>query len=173
MSAFLGALLLMQAAVTSAPGAGTLYDDAAQDSTVAARLRVRLEGQREMRVRVDPGWVQLTRPSLGDAGLVYHEAWFDRPELSDTLLPNPLPLDLIAVAQVRGKRFSVPAVVLGGLAVGASVLASALLSKAIDSRNAPDNRIIIRGSLIGFGVGAAAGGVQGVLTTRWVTVYRR
>src|SRR5574341_222144 len=119
MLTMLGAALLMQ--VMTAPPAR--FPDAPQDSAAVARLGARMGGQRAVRVRIERGWVQLTRPTLSGTGLGYREAWFDRPE-QDTVLPNPLPLALVSVAQVRGKRFSLPAVVLGGLTVGVSVLGS-------------------------------------------------
>jgi hypothetical protein len=169
MLAMVGAVLLMQVITASSPARSA---DPPQDSAAVARLRERMAGQREVRVRIERGWVRLTRPMLGDAALAYREAWFDRLE-RDTVLPNPLPLRLVSVAQVKGKGLSLPAVALGGLTVGVSVLASTLLSKAIAPTGAPDNATIFRASLLGFGVGATVGAAESVLIPRWVTVYRR
>jgi hypothetical protein len=144
-----------------------------QDSIQLARLRGRMEGQRDVRVRLNRDYVELTRPTLLDSAIAYHEAWFDRLERQDSSVPNPLPLAQVSAVQVRGKAISVPAMVLGGLALGVSVLGSTLLQNAIDSRNAPDGRTTVRVTLFAVGIGAALGGAQSAFSTRWLTVYRR
>jgi hypothetical protein len=173
MTALLPAgMLLVQAALVAAPAPSPAPWTLRQDSVQLARLRARMQDQREVRVRVGRDFVELTRPRLVDSTIAYHDAWFDRLEARDTL-PNPLPLGQVSVVQVRGKGVSLPAVVFGGLSIGVSVLASSLLTKAIDSRNAPDGGTIVRVSLLGFGIGAVLGGAQSAFSTRWVTAYRR
>jgi len=144
-----------------------------RDSIQLARLRAKMEGQREVRVRLTRDFVELTRPTLLDSAIAYHDAWFDRLERQDSTLPNPLPLAQVSAVQVRGRAVSVPAMMLGGLALGVSVLSSTLLQNAIDSRNAVDGGTTVRVTLLAFGVGVALGGAQSAFSSRWLTVYRR
>ncbi len=164
-------MLLVQAALPAAPAPSPVPLAPPQDSAQLARLRTRIEGQREVRVERD--YVELTRPTLLDSAIAYHDAWFDRVEAQERALPNPLPFTQLSVVQVRGRAVSVPAIVFGGLSLGVSILASTLLTKAIDPTNAPDGGTIVRVSLLGFGIGAALGGAQSAFSSRWVTVYRR
>lgn len=166
-------MLLVQAALAAPPVPLPAPQSLRQDSIQLTRLRIKMEGQREVRVRVDRDYVELTRPTLLDSGIAYREAWFDRVERQDSTLPNPLPLAQVSVIQVRGRAVSVPAMALGGLALGVSVLGSTLLQRAIDSRNAPDGGTTVRVTLLAFGIGAALGGAQSAFSTRWMTVYRR
>jgi len=166
-------MLLVQAAL-AAPAVPPHAPEAhPQDSIQLVRLRGRMEGQQEVRVRRHRDFVELTRPRLVDSAIAYHEAWFDRLERQDSTLPNPLPLAQLSAVQVRGKAISVPAMVLGGLALGVSVLGSTLLQNAIDSRNALDGRTTVRVTLLAVGIGATLGGAQSAFSTRWLTVYRR
>ena len=173
MAVLLAAGMLLAHAAIAAPLPCQVAESPPQDSIQVTRLRARMEGQREVRVRVNRDFVELTRPVLLDSAIAYHDAWFDRLERQDSTLPNPLPLARVSVVQVRGSRLSVPAMVLGGLALGVSVLGSTLLQNAIDSRNAMDRETTVRVTLLAFGIGAALGGAQSAFSDRWLTVYRR
>ena len=163
------ALLQVPAAAAQAPLEPA---PALPDSAALARIRTRLEGKREVRVRVDREWAELTRPELvGDTALAYANAFFDRFE-SQERAANPLPLSQVSAVQVKGKAV-LPSVIGGSLSLGVSALASMLLTRAANSNSGIDGNELVRGTLIAFGAGAGVGALDGMLRTRWVTIWRR
>jgi hypothetical protein len=168
LNAFVTGILLVQAvsATPSTPAPVRL------DSTELARLRARLEDRRDVRVRIDRDYVELTQPVFLDTAIAYRRAWSDRLDDRDTTLTNPLPLARISSIQVRGKTVWQP-MLGGGLSLGVTVLASTLLNGLVNSNDDLDASTVARLTLMGVGVGAALGAADGALRTRWVTIYRR
>ncbi len=144
----------------------------ALDSATTARLRARLAGQTEIRVTIERDMVELTAPVFLDSAIAYRRAWSTRREGRDTSLANPLPVAQVSSIQVRGKLIWQP--MLGGaLSLGVSVLATTLLNNLLTEGNDADGATVARLTLMGLGIGAALGAVQGTLSERWITIYRR
>jgi hypothetical protein len=158
-------IVLAQVAAASVP-------PAVLDSATTARLRARLAGQAEIRVTIERDMVELTEPVFLDSAIAYRRAWSTRREGRDTSLANPLPVAQVSSIQVRGKLIWQP-MLGGGLSLGVSVLATTLLNNLLTEGNDADGATVARLTLMGLGIGAALGAVQGTLSERWITVYRR
>lgn len=167
MTHALAAGFLLLQAVSTAPAAPPPLD-----SADIARLRARMAGQQEIRVGVERDVVELTQPVFLDSVIAYRAAWSERRDGRDTALANPLPMAQVSMIQVRGKMLWRP-MLGGGLSLGVSILASTLLNNLLTEGNDTDGSTMVRLTLMGTGLGAALGALDGQLRTRWITVYRR